>query len=148
MMPAKKPLSLQAVCTAFLAAATLVLPAADFPQVPSVYTHYSADSASNITVAPLNRTFTSANVDVAGQKLTGLPDLGFAAVTRGQATPVYFSSNGTLPAPLQPGIPYYLVSAAGGYKVFPVATDADAPFQQGGFRAKKCISPRMPIKAF
>jgi hypothetical protein len=140
MTPAKATLSLPSVCAALLAAAAVLAPrvsAADFPSMSSVYTHYSADSASNVTVAPLNQPFTSANVDVAGQKLTGLPDLGFAAVTRGQATPVYFSTTGTLPAPLQPNTPYYLVSAAGGYKVFSVATDADAPFQPGGILGEK-----------
>ena len=140
MAPANNSILPRSFCAAVLAVSattSLQVSAADFPSVSSVYTHYSADSASNVTVAPLNQTFTSANVDVAGQKLTGLPDLGFAAVTRGQATPVYFSSTGTLPAPLKPNTPYYIVASAGGYKVFPVATDADAAFQPGGIPGEK-----------
>ncbi len=140
MAPANNSMLSHSFCVAVVAISAIIAPrisAADFPSVSSVYTHYSADSASNVTVAPLNQTFTSANVDVVGQKLTGLPDLGFAAVTRGQATPVYFSTTGTLPAPLRPNTPYYLVLATGGYRVFPLATDADAPFQPGAILGEK-----------
>lgn len=140
MAPANNSMLFHSFCVAVVAISAIIAPrisAADFPSVSSVYTHYSADSASNVTVAPLNQTFTSANVDVVGQKLTGLPDLGFAAVTRGQATPVYFSTTGTLPAPLRPNTPYYLVLATGGYRVFPLATDADAPFQPGAILGEK-----------
>ncbi len=51
---------------------------------------------------------------------------------------MYFSTTGTLPAPLQPNTPYYIVgTAGGGYKVYPVATDADAPYQPGSLLGEK-----------
>lgn len=121
-----------------LLASASLLNAQSFPSVPSVYVHYSADNMANVTTAPLSQTFTSANVDLANQLLTGLPDLGFPSVTKSYATPVYFSTTGTLPAPLQPDTPYYVVgTAAGGYKVYPVATDADAPYQPGSLLGEK-----------
>ena len=85
-----------------LLASASLLNAQNFPNVPSVYVHYSADNMANVTTAPLSQTFTSANVDLANQLLTGLPDLGFPSVSKSFATPVYFSTTGTLPAPLQP----------------------------------------------
>lgn len=121
-----------------LLASASLLNAQSFPNVPSVYVHYSADNMANVTTAPLSQTFTSANVDLANQLLTGLPDLGFPSVSKSYATPVYFSTTGTLPAPLQPNTPYYVVgTAAGGYKVYPLATDADAPYQPGSLLGEK-----------
>ncbi len=121
-----------------LLASASLLNAQSFPDVPSVYVHYSADNMANVTTAPLSQTFTSANVDLANQLLTGLPDLGFPSVSKSYATPVYFSTTGTLPAPLQPNTPYYVVgTAAGGYKVYPLATDADAPYQPGSLLGEK-----------
>lgn len=123
---------------AMLLASASLLNAQNFPNVPSVYVHYSADNMANVTTAPLSQTFTSANVDLANQLLTGLPDLGFPSVSKSFATPVYFSTTGTLPAPLQPNTPYYVVgTAAGGYKVYPLATDADAPYQPGSLLGEK-----------
>jgi len=123
---------------AMLLASASLLNAQSFPNVPSVYVHYSADNIANVTTAPLSQTFTSANVDLSNQLLTGLPDLGFPSVSKSYATPVYFSTTGTLPAPLQPNTPYYVVgTAAGGYKVYPLATDADAPYQPGSLLGEK-----------
>ncbi len=123
---------------AVLLASASLLNAQSFPNASSVYVHYSADNMANVTTAPLSQTFTSANVDLTNQLLTGLPDLGFPSVSKSYATPVYFSTTGTLPAPLQPNTPYYVVgTAAGGYKVYPVATDADAPYQPGSLLGEK-----------
>jgi len=114
------------------------LRAQTFPAFSSVYTHYTADNTGNVTAAPLSQTFTAANVDMVNHKLTGLPDLGFPSVAKAYATPVYFSTTGTLPAPLSPNIPYYVVgSVAEGYSVYPLATDADAPYQPGAGPGEK-----------
>ena len=114
----------------------------DFPSLPSIFAHYSADNPANIT-AGTNQQFTSSAVDLANQKLV-LPDIGFASIVYykgiGPATPVYFSTTGVLPAPLQPSVPYYVVPATGGgYKVFPIATDADAPYEPGGLLGEKVL---------
>ncbi len=123
---------------AVLLASASLLSAQNFPNASSVYVHYSADNIANVTTALLSQTFTSANVDLTNQLLTGLPDLGFPSVSKSYATPVYFSSTGTLPAPLQPNTTYYVVgTAGGGYKVYPVATDADAPYQPGSLLGEK-----------
>jgi len=121
----------------------LPLAAAEFPSVPSVYVHYTADNPGNTTVAPLSQAFAGGDVDLANQKLA-LPNLGFAAIFYpggiGPATPVYFSSTGKLPEPLRPEMPYYVAPAAGGgYKVFAAAVDADAPFQPGGVLGEKVL---------
>lgn len=121
-----------------LSALSSHLSAQTFPTVPSVYTHYTADNAGNVTTAPLSQLFTAVNVDTVNHKLTGLPNLGFPSVTKAYATPVYFSTTGTLPAPLLPNIPYYIVgSTAEGYSIYPLATDADAPFQPGAVSGEK-----------
>ncbi len=125
------------------ASCSLPLAAAEFPAVSSVYVHYAAGNPANLTVPPLGQTFTAGDVDVKNQKLL-LPNLGFAAIPYpkgiGPATPVYFSSTKTLPAPLRPGTPYYITPApGGGYKVFAAAVDADAPFQPGGILGEKVL---------
>lgn len=131
------------VGTFLLASCSLHLSAAEFPSIPSVYVHYAADNPANITVSPLNQVFSTTNVDLADGRLV-LPNLGFKEIVYpggiGPATPVYFSSTGTLPAPLQPATPYYVVPATGGgYKVYPVAVDADAPLQPGGVPGEKVL---------
>ncbi|MBN8711318.1 MAG: hypothetical protein J0I10_18190 [Verrucomicrobia bacterium] len=134
MIPCVKMLPRVAV----LLASVSLLNAQSFPDVSSVYVHYSADNSANVTVVPMSQAFTSANVDLANQLLTGLPDLGFPSVAKGYATPVYFSTTGTLPAPLQANTPYYVVgNATGGYKVYPIATDADASYQPGSLLGEK-----------
>ncbi|MFA7345544.1 MAG: hypothetical protein WC003_14685, partial [Terrimicrobiaceae bacterium] len=133
------------VVTGMLALCGLPLAAStEFPSVPSVYVHYSAESPANVTLPPLSETFAPADVDFPNQKLA-LPNLGFSAIVYpggiGPATPVYFSSTGRLPVPLQPATPYYVAPAAGGgYKVFAAAADADAPFQPGGVLGEKVLS--------
>jgi hypothetical protein len=131
------------VAAGLLAARSLPLAAAEFPAVSSVYVHYAADNPANTTLPPLRQAFTVGDVDLANQKLA-LPNLGFSPIVYpggiGPATPVYFSSTGKLPAPLQPATPYYVVPAAGGgYKVFAAAVDADAPFQPGGVLGEKVL---------
>jgi hypothetical protein len=102
-----------------------------------VFAIYRADSDEN-TIS----TFTSAFIaDVANNKITTTvtPSPDFSAATGyppvassssfsqlGQACPVYFSSTGTLPAPLVADTPYLLSAASGGgYKIFPYATESD-----------------------
>ena len=133
------------LCTVagLLAPCSLPSRAAEFPALPSVYVHYAADNPRNITVPPLKQTFATSEVDLKNQKLS-LPDLGFPKIPYpkgiGRATPVYFSSTGTLPAPLRSATPYYIAPAPdGGYRVFAVAVDADAPFQPGGILGEKVL---------
>lgn len=118
--------------------------AGDFPNVPSVYLRYAADNPANVTAPPLDQKFTPADVDLTAQKLR-LPDLGFGKISYpngiGPATPVYFTTDGTLPAPLKAGTPYYIIPAdGGGYRVYAFAVDADAPLQPGGVLGEKVLN--------
>jgi hypothetical protein len=138
-----RPLLMMAVAFGVLSSTHRLLAAPDFPSVPSVYTRYAADNPANVTVPPLSQTFATTAVDLTNGKLA-IPNIGFSVISYpngiGPATPVYFSSTGTLPAPLKPNTPYYVVPAdGGGYKVFPVAVDADAPFQPGGVLGEKVL---------
>lgn len=129
---------LPAACLLFSCRIAPAAPA--FPDIPTITTRYAADNPANLTAPPLAQTFT---VDVARGRLLA-PDLGFAPILYpngiGPATPVYFSSTGALPAPLKPDTPYYVTPAPdGGYRVFPTATDADAPLQPGGVLGEKVL---------
>lgn len=126
--------SLAILTSALLSPAAAAAPV--FPDLPTIYARYSADSPANAVMAPLTQNFGAAQVDVANAKLS-LENLGFAAIPYpngiGPAAPVYFSSTGTLPSPLKMDTPYYVVPASnGGYRVYAVATDADAEIQPGG----------------
>jgi len=114
----------------------------EFPPVSSVYTRYAADNPANLTVPPLSQAFAPDDVDVEKGVLR-LPDIGFSAISYtngiGTVMPVYFSSTGMLPAPLQPATPYYVVPAGGGYRVYAVSVDADAIFQPGGVPGEKVL---------
>lgn len=126
-----------------LAACSSPLFSAGFPDHPSVYVHYSVDNPANLVTPPLNQTFVAGNVDIVNAKLV-LPNLGFQAIPYphglGAAAPVYFSTTGTLPEPLIADTPYYIAPASGGgYKVYPEAVDADAPFQPGSVLGEKIL---------
>lgn len=118
-----------------------LLSAGTFPDLPSVYVHYAADNEKNGVLPGLDEGFAESEVEVGTDRLR-LADLGFHLLTYpkglGYAAPVYFSSTGKLPEPLLPDKPYYIVPADGeGYRVFPAATDADAPIQPGGVPGEK-----------
>lgn len=132
-----------AVLGLLVASGPLPAGVADFPAISSVYVHYAADNPANISTAPLSQTFAPADVDMERHRLA-LPDIGFAAIPYpngiGPATPVYFSSSGKLPAPLQPNQPYYVIPAPdGGYQVYAVSLDEDAPLQPGGILGEKVL---------
>lgn len=120
------------------------------PPVSSVYLHYSADNPANIISPALSQTFTSSQIDIANQTLT-LSNLGFGDITyplaKGRGTPVYFSTTGTLPAPLAVDTPYYLIPVTGGYKVYPLAVDADAPSLPGGVLGEKIMPAQNAAQA-
>lgn len=119
-----------------LTAGTGLLAAGSFPDLPSIYVHYAVDDERNGILPGLVENFTESEVEVGTDRLR-LADLGFDSLTYpkglGYGAPVYFSSTGKLPEPLLPEKPYYIVPAPdGGYRVYPVATDADATIQPGG----------------
>jgi hypothetical protein len=92
-----------------------------FPNFAPIYFRFAADNPSNIT-SQVNQSFNPSAVDTTNNRIT-LGDLGFATfgTYNGMASnPVYFTSSGTLPAPLQANTPYYLSpSSAGVYDIYP-----------------------------
>ncbi|MFZ4780421.1 MAG: hypothetical protein ACOYM3_34135, partial [Terrimicrobiaceae bacterium] len=105
-----------------LLAGSALLCAGSFPDLPSVYVQYAADSTTNGILPGLEAFFTESEVEVGTDRLR-LEGLGFESLTYpkglGYAAPVYFSSTGKLPEPLLPDKPYYVIPAKeGGYRVF------------------------------
>ena len=129
-----------------LAAAGGFLPGAraeEFPAAPSVYAHYTAAAEQNLVVPAVDEKFGSAQVDVAAGTLQ-IEGLEFAARTYpkglGYAVPVWFSTTGRLPAPLEPERRYYLApTAKGGWKVYKISEDSDAALIPGSVPGEKVL---------
>lgn len=85
--------------------------------------YLDAASPSNTTVT-VNQTFTTSDVDVAGNKIN-LTGLGFDVVSTYDATPVMFSSTGILPSPLVANQEYYAKNVTGGIQIFKRLNDSD-----------------------
>ncbi len=98
-----------------------------FPAAPSLWGGWEADYTGN-TFETVTRTFTTTAVDTTSNQIDiGINTFGaFTTPASAMGTPVFFSSTGTLPAPLVAGVPYYISLVSGtSYKIYPAATDAD-----------------------
>ena len=98
-----------------------------FPAFAPAFLRVTADNPAN-TVETTDQTFAPSDVDTANGKIAlgGLTYLAFSTFTSAAATRVFFSSTGTLPLPLQSGVPYYLSPAAGGgFDIYPEAATTD-----------------------
>lgn len=117
--------------------------AEDFPVAPSVYAHYVAGAEQNLVAPAIEEQFGTAQVNTAAGTLQ-IDGLDFAARTYpkglGYAVPVWFSTNGRLPAPLEPGRRYFLAPAGqGGWKVYKISEDADAESIPGSVPGEKVL---------
>ena len=98
------------------------------PSIPSmIFAFEPGDTSSNYI--SLDETFAPSSVDTVNDRLD-LADLNFSAYNGGsgdfKGAPVFFSSTGTLPAPLQADTPYYISpNGGGGYDVYPEMSDTD-----------------------
>lgn len=98
------------------------------PTVPSMIFAFEPGDLSSDYIT-LDETFAPSAVDLGASKLD-LPDLEFSEYSGSsgdfKGSPVYFSSTGTLPAPLVADTPYYISPASGGgYDVYPTMDDDD-----------------------
>jgi hypothetical protein len=104
-----------------------------FPSTPTMFLRYEPTNPDN-EFDTLDQAFVAADVNLGANKI-GLPDVrlsAFSTYSAAKGVWVYFSSTGTLPAPLASNTSYYLSPASGGgYTVYPLAVDADWATQPG-----------------
>lgn len=97
------------------------------PNIPSMYAAFEPDAANNV-VDSLNQSFAPSAVDLTNSKLalSGLNFGAFVSPSSASGNPVYFSTTGTLPAPLTINTPYYLSpNVVSGYDVYPAGGPTD-----------------------
>jgi hypothetical protein len=95
--------------------------------IPSMYAAFEPGYSGN-TFDSLSQTFAPAAVDTVNSKLalSGLKFSNFVSASSASGNPVYFSTTGTLPAPLQAGSLYYIApNAVSGYDIYPEQGSSD-----------------------
>lgn len=102
-------------------------PVLPLPSIASMYGAWEPSYSGNV-VDTLDQTFAPAAVDTANSKLA-ISGLNFGAIVSfnsASGNPIYFSSTGTLPSPLQANTPYYLSpNAVSGFDIYPAGGSND-----------------------
>jgi len=110
-----------------------------FPSSAFLAARYAADNPDN-TVETTDINFATTDVDTAGNKIVITAPYkapGSTNAQRARGSRVYFSSTGTLPAPLVAGTAYFISPVSGGFRIYPLATTSDTI---PGFFAGETIS--------
>ncbi len=111
------------------------------PLSAGVFASYDAANPDLVDVAT-NETFAPAAVNITNDTIT-LADTGWVVPgSHSDASRVWFSSTGTLPAPLLVNTPYYISGVAGVYSVWPTNTGNDYQNIPGGL----AIENKMPAQ--
>lgn len=110
-----------------------------YPASAFLAARYAADNPDN-TVETTDINFATTDVDTAGNKIVITAPYkapGSTNAQRARGSRVYFSSTGTLPAPLVAGTAYFISPVSGGFRIYPLASTSDTI---PGFFAGETIS--------
>lgn len=105
----------------------------DLTDLNLFFASFDANASGN-TTNTVSQTFTSGNVDVAGNRLTGLT-LPFTDQVEGTScyqTPVTLTTSGVLPGGLSLNTQYFIEPVTGGHRFYKVSSNKDWADVQGG----------------